>query len=145
MNAEVQYVEGKLNRALKLLSDKPADAAAQLQLAQAKGLDFVVNKQDDPLVAAQMALQLAERMAEEGREEAAKANLQFTKNYLEGSNEDVAKLQDEISKLQGQVGQKGTPKTIRGLWDRVANWFVRKPGEMHTTSKAAEIAQPEKR
>jgi hypothetical protein len=150
---DLQYVESKLNRALKLLNDKPADAAAQLQLAQSKGLEFVVNKQDDPLVAAQMALQLAERMAEEGREEAAKANLQLAKNYLEiyrgllpkGSSEHIAKLMEEISKLQERVGQKGAATTIRGYWDRVANWFVRKPGETHTTSKAAEPAQPEKR
>jgi hypothetical protein len=89
-----------------------------------------------------MALQVAERMSEEGREEAAKANLQVAKNYLEfyrgllpsGKSEHVSKLQEEITKLQSEIGRKGAASSIRGYWDRVASWFVRKSGEMRATT-----------
>ena len=47
---KLDYVESKLNRALKLLKGKPEDALAQLVLAQSQGIDYVVNRQDDPLV-----------------------------------------------------------------------------------------------
>ncbi len=138
---KLDYVESKLNRALKLLKDKPEDALAQLAMAQSQGVDYVVNKQDNPLVKAQMALQVAERMSEEGREEAAKANLQVAKNYLEvyrgllptDKSEHVSKLEGEITKLQGEIGRSGAPSSIRRFWDRVASWFVRRPGEMRST------------
>ena len=88
-----------------------------------------------------MALQVAERMSEEGREEAAKANLQVAKNYLEvyrgllptDKSEHVSKLEGEITKLQGEIGRSGAPSSIRRFWDRVASWFVRRPGEMRST------------
>ena len=139
---KLDYVESKLNRALRLLKNKPEDALAQLALAQSQGVDYVVNKQDDPLVKVQMALQVAERMSEEGREEAAKANLQIAKNYLEfyrgllpsGESEHVSTLEGEITKLQSEIGRKGAASSIRGYWDRVASWFTRKPGEMHATT-----------
>lgn len=137
----LDYVENKVNRALRLIKDKPEDAVAQLALAQSQGVDYVVNRQDDPLVKVQMALQVAERMSEEGREEAAKANLQVAKNYLEfyrgllpvGKTEHVSKLEGEITKLQGEIGRKGASSTIRGFWDRVASWFVRNSGETRAT------------
>jgi len=85
------------------------------------------------IVEAQMALQLAERMVEQGREAAAKANLQLAKNHLElysgllekGKSEHVTKLQKEITKLQSEIGRKDAAESIRGFWDRVASWFVR--------------------
>ena len=140
---KLDYVEAKINRALKLLRTS-LRMLSQLALAQSQGVDFVVNKQDDPLVKAQMALQVVERMVEENREEAAKANLQVAKNYLEfyrgllptGKSEHVSKLQGEITKLQGEIGRKGAASTIRGFWDRVASWFIRKPGEMRTAGSA---------
>jgi hypothetical protein len=149
---ELDYVEGKLNRALKLLDDKPKDALAQLVLAQSRGINFVVNKEDDPLVEAQMALQLAERMVEQGREQAAKANLQLAKNHLElyrgllakGKSEHVSMLQGEISKLQGEIGRKDAAESIRGFWDRVTSWFIREPGEAQTTSSKPEKPEPAK-
>ena len=86
-------------------------------------------------------------MSEENREEAAKANLQVAKNYLEfyrgllpaGRSDHVSKLEDEITKLQGEIGRKGAATTIRGFWDRVASWFVRRAGEMRATT-----AEPQK-
>src|SRR5208282_3569289 len=37
---KLDYVESKLNRALRLLKDKPEDALAQLALAQSQGVDY---------------------------------------------------------------------------------------------------------
>jgi hypothetical protein len=99
-----------------------------------------------------MALQLAERMVEQGREAAAKANLQLAKNNLElysgllegGKNEHVTKLQKEITRLQGDIGRKDAAESIRGMWDRVASWFVREPGEMRVTATEGEGSPPEK-
>jgi YfdX protein len=146
---ELDYVEGKLNRAIELVDDKPKDALALLMLAQSRGLNFVVNKEDSPLVEAQIALQLAERMVEQGREAAAKANLQLAKNHLElyigllakGKSEHVAKLQREITKLQSEIGRKNAAESIRGFWDQVAGWFVQEPGEMRQTPAKAEKAE----
>jgi hypothetical protein len=149
---ELDYVENRLNRALKLLDKKAEDALAALIQAQSRGITFVVNREDNPLVEAQMALQLAERMSEQGREEAAKANLQLAKNHLElyrgllarGESERVRKLQGEITKLQGDIGQKDAAETIRGFWDRVASWFSREAGEMQVTTEEAKTAQRDK-
>lgn len=150
---KLDFVESRLNRAIKLLDDKCEDALAQLRLAQSQGMTFLVNKEDDPLVKAQMALQLAERMAEQGREEAAKANLQLAKNHLDlyrgllpqGKSEHVGKLQAEITKLQAEIGGKDAAKTIRGFWDRVASWFMREPGETRATTSESPASQPEKK
>ena len=149
---ELDYVESKLNRALRLLEDKPEDALAQLVVAQSRGVNFAVNKEDDPLIEAQMALQLAERMVEQGRDEAAKANLQLAKNHLEiysgllaeGKSDNVAKLQGEISKLQGEIGRKGAAESIRGFWDQVAGWFTQEPGEMQQTPVEADKGESDK-
>jgi hypothetical protein len=146
---ELGYVEDKLNRAMKLLNDKPEQALEQLILAQARGVTFAIDKQDDPLVEAQLALQLAERMSQQGREQAARENLQQAKNFLElygglianGQSEHVRTLQDEISKLQADMGRTDAYKTIRGFWNRVASWFSAKPGDMRVTTTKLENAQ----
>jgi hypothetical protein len=141
---ELDYVEGRLKRALNALPGKPGDALKQLVLAQSNGIAFSVNKEDNPLVAAQMALQLAEQMVKENRVEAAKANLQQAKNQLvlyrgligEHDGDDVKKLEEDISKLQGDIETTGAAASIRGFWDRVANWFSREHRETRTTSEA---------
>jgi len=143
---ELDYVEGRLKRALNALPAKPADALKQLALAQSQGVAFSVNKEDNPLVAAQMALQLAEQMVKEDRVEAAKANLQQAKNQLvlyrglvgEHEGDQVRKLEADISKLQGNIETKGAAANIRGFWDRVANWFSREHRETRTTSDATK-------
>jgi hypothetical protein len=139
---ELDYVEGRLKRALNALPGKPADALKQLVLAQSNGIAFSVNKEDNPLVAAQMALQLAEQMVKENRVEAAKANLQQAKNQLvlyrgligENDGDDVKKLEEDISKLQSDIETAGAAASIRGFWDRVATCFSREHRETRTTS-----------
>jgi hypothetical protein len=99
-----------------------------------------------------MALQLAERMVEQGREEAAKANLQLAKNHLElysgllakGKSEHVTKLQGEITRLQREIGRKDAAESIRSFWDRVAGWFVQEPGEMRRTPEKADKPESKK-
>jgi hypothetical protein len=102
-----------------------------------------VNKQDDSLVAAQMALQLAEQMVEQKRPEAAKLNLQQAKNYLvmyrglvgEEESDNVKKLEGEISKLQANIEGTGAAQEIRTFWDQVTTWFSREHRETRTSSE----------
>ncbi len=115
-------------------------------LAQTQGVTFEVNKEDNPLVAAQRALQLAERMVEQERPEAARVNLQLAKNHLviyrglipKSEEEKVRTLEKDITKLQGQIGKEGAAEKIREFWDRVAGWFTRQPGEAEKTTEKAE-------
>ena len=140
---ELDYVEGKLQRALKLLGEDRERAQAEMVLAQARGITFAVNEEDDPLVEAQSALQLAERMVEQGRYEAAKANLSLASARLDlyatlvpkESTGRIAELQDDIARLSGDIRQEGSAKKIRSFWDRVASWFRREPGETRSADR----------
>jgi hypothetical protein len=140
---DLDYVERKLKRALEFLKDKPDDALAQLLLAQSAGISFSVNKQDNPLIAAQLALQLAERMVAQNRPEAAKANLEQAKYQLdlyrglvaEGDQENVRKLAADITKLQGNIEKAGAGGDIREFWHRITQWFSRETGETRSTPK----------
>ena len=142
---ELGYIERKVHRALKLVKDKPEDALVELVLAQTRGISYSVNKKDNPLVNAQLALQLAERMVEQGRTEAAKANLQLAKNYLDvhrglvgkHASDEIRKLQADITNAQSRLEAQGAAKEIRGFWDRVASWFSRQPGETRSTGESA--------
>jgi hypothetical protein len=139
---DLNYIEAKLKQAKDALTDKPKDALAHLTLAQSNGIEFSVNKQDDPLVAAQMALQLAEQMVKQDRPEAAKANLQQAKNYLvmyrgiigEEKNDEVQKLEADISNLQANIERGGAAGEIREFWDRVVGWFARENRETRATT-----------
>jgi hypothetical protein len=150
---QLGYIERKVNRALDLLKDKDKceDALRQLALAQTQGVSFFVDRRDDPLVKAQMALQLAERMVEQERLEAGKANLQLAKNQLviyrgliaEGGRQEVRDLEKDITKLQADMLHKDAAEKIRGFWDRVSRWFTRQPGEMRQTGAKTQ-GKPEK-
>ena len=144
---ELDYVEGKLQRALKLLGEDRERALAEMVLAQVRGVTFAVNEEDDPLVEAQSALQLAERMVEQGRYEAAKANLSLASARLDlyatlvpkERTGRITELQDDITRLLGDIRQEGGAEKIRSFWDRVASWFRREPGE--TRSADTEDAE----
>lgn len=139
---ELDYVEAKLKRSLQALPDKPNDALEQLVLAQSQGVKFSVNRQDNPLVAAQMALQLAEQMVEQNRVDAAKANLQQAKNHLvlyrgligEKESNEVKKLEEDITALQTSITTAGAAAKIRGFWDDVVTWFSREHREARTAT-----------
>lgn len=141
---ELDFLEGKLNRAMKLVEQKEGteEALTQLRLAQTQGVTFVLNKQDNPLIDAQMALQFAERMVEQQRYEAARANLQLAKNNLalyrsligKSEGEPVGKLEQEITQLQAQIDAKDAVERIRDFWNRVTGLFSRQPGEMRETA-----------
>lgn len=146
---ELSYVDRKLQRAAKLLKDKPEDALHQLELAQTEGVTYAVNREDNPLVAVQRALQLAERMVEQECLEAAGENLQLAKNHLElyrglvskKESAKVNKLEKDITALQGEIEKKGAAKKIREFWDRVAGWFIKQPSE---TEKTVEVKEEPK-
>lgn len=139
---DLSYVDRKISRAMSLLDEKQDEALAQLLLAQTNGIRFSVNKQDDPLVDAQAALRIAERMVEQERYEAAKANLQLAKNHLEVyrgliPKEDVQEVRDlesGITRLQRNIEQDKAAELIRGFWDQVTGWFTKSPGEAQKTT-----------
>lgn len=144
---DLSYVERKINRALSLL-EKREQALEQLLFAQSRGIRFVVNKEDHPLVKAQAAIRLAERMTREGKHELADENLKLAKIHLEtyrsvlgeDGAEEVKKLQEAIQELSGQTEETGSASTIRGFWDRVTGWFVQEPGQAHQTTDEEEGA-----
>lgn len=139
---DLSYVDRKIDRALALLDDAQDKALTQLLLAQIHGVEFVVNKQDDPLVDAQAALRIAERMVEQERYEAAKANLQLAKNHLQvyrglipkGDVPAVRDLESKITQLQKDIEQDKASEKIRGFWDQVTGWFNKSPGEAQKTT-----------
>jgi len=139
---DLSYVDRKAARALKLLDDEPTEALGQLLLAQSRGIRLEVNREDDPLVKAQAAIRIAERMAREGKHEAADENLKLARIHLEtyrsvlgeAGQDAVQKLQREIQALAGKTGEAGSTEEIRGFWDRVTSWFKSEPGEAHVTA-----------
>jgi hypothetical protein len=142
---DLTYVERKLNRAAELL-DKPEDALKQLALAQTRGIEVAVDEEDHPLVAVQSALRLAERMVEEGKQDAAKSNLQLAQIHLETykallskeAGEKVKKLQDDIAELSGKLAVQDAADKVREFWERVVSWFQEKRGQAVTTDNEAE-------
>lgn len=132
---DLRYVERKVNLALKKL-ENPAQALAELLLAQARGVTFITHKEDDPLLEAQAALRLAERQVREEKFAGAKANLQLAQLQLEtyrslageDSGEKVRSLEQEIEELREQVHEPGAADSIRGFWNRVTGWFRNDPG-----------------
>jgi len=142
---DLRYVESKLKRALSLL-DQPEEALAQIVLAQTQGIRFAYDKQDTPLVKAQSALRMAERMINEGKIEAAEDNLRLARLHLEayrtliGQSESgpVRQLQEQITKLSQDAAVKGGAEEVRGFWDRVTGWLQKQPGEARQTTETNE-------
>lgn len=137
---DLNFAERKLKRALELIA-KPQEATAELVLIQSGGVRFYAHKEDSPLVDAQHALRLAERMVREKKYEVAKANLQTAKLQLEayralvdtGTGQPVADLEKDIQKLSGELQTPGAADKIRGMWDKVTGWFTRESGQAHQT------------
>ena len=136
--ADLSYIERKLNRAAKLL-DKPDEALIQLGLAQSRGVQFVVNKEDDPLVEVQRALRLAEQMVEEGKHEAGQDNLRLAQIELgtyrallgKEAAKSVKQLEDDITALMATIENEGAAAKIREFWERAVNLFRQEPGQAH--------------
>jgi hypothetical protein len=133
---DLGYIERKLGRALELLN-KPEDAAAQLVLAQNVGVRFNAHKEDSPLLEAQHALRLAERMAQEGKFEGAKANLELARVRLEtyrglvasADAKPIGEVQKEIEKVSREIEKPGATDKIREMWDKARGWFKSEAGQ----------------
>jgi hypothetical protein len=142
--ADLSYIERKLNRAAALL-DEPEKALAQLMMAQARGVQTIVNEVDDPLVHVQHALRLAERMVEEGNHEAAQDNLRLAQIQLgtyrallgKEASKAVKKLEDDITALLPKTTDKGAADKIREFWERAVSWFREETGQAHIVESDA--------
>lgn len=151
LTADLRYIERKLALAKKLL-DEPEKALAQLVLAQTQGMKFSVNENDHPLVDAQAALRLSERMVKEKRFEAARENLRLAQIRLESYRAvideepegKVKALQDEMATLISQIEEEGAAGKIRKYWERVVSWFHKEPGEAESTSADAQEKEKHK-
>lgn len=91
-------------------------------------------------------MSLAERMVEEGKHEAAQANLRLAKIQLgtyralvdkEAANA-VKQLENDITALVPKIEEKGAAAKIRKFWERAVNWFREEPGEAHIVEKESE-------
>jgi len=139
---ELGYVERKLQRIESLLDEDVDAALAEALLAQARGISFAMNEEDTPLVEAQSALQLAERMVEQERYQAARENLALARDQLDlyasleavETHGEVAQLREEITRLMKDIERDDGAETIRGFWDRVTSWFTREPGETRSSA-----------
>ncbi len=140
--ADLNYIERKMNRAAALI-ENPEAALNQLLLAQSRGVEFVANPTDAPLVQVQQALRLAERMAAEGNETAARENLKIARAQLElyrellGRENDsrIKQLEDDINGLMSKTGEKDTAQKIRDYWERTVNLFKKESGQAHVIDK----------
>jgi len=138
---DLNYAERKLKRAVELMA-KPQEASTELALIQSDGVHFYAHQEDNPLVEAQQALRLAERMVREKKFEGAKANLVTAKLQLEAyralvgpdAGMAVADLEKDIQGLSGELQTPGAADQIRGMWDKVTGWFKRESGQAHQTA-----------
>lgn len=139
---DLDYVERKLNKAVKVLNDIDK-ARSVLSECFANGVRLRVDKEDHPLASAQLALQLAERQVKEGKYAGAKRNLVQANVYLEmyrslvgeSEKEKVRDLEEDIKELSEEVEKAGASEEIRGFWHRVTRWFHREPGETQETTE----------
>ena len=148
---DLGYVERKLRRAADLLDDKQ-QALRQLVLAQTEGLQLSINEEDSPLVEAQAALRLAERMVGENKTASAQVNLQLARVYLESyqsisgdpSSLEVQDLRDQIEDLSASLDTGGmetgkarveSRSLIDDLWETVTSWMYEEPGQAKTSEQ----------
>lgn len=151
--ADLEYVEGQLERAAKALADNKTDAASKaLALAQVRGVEFKYHKEDSPLAAARDALWLAKRALDENNSTQARTNLNVARQQLEiyrqllpeGQRQDVTQMMTEVNQLDAKLRQEPTPsanpaasqanhaeRTRQGnavtrWWEQVNSWFKKR-------------------
>lgn len=151
--ADLDYVEGQLERAAKELNDnKPEAASKALALAQVRGVEFRYRKEDAPLAAARDALWLAKRALEENNSTQAQANLNVARQQLEiyrqllpdGQRQEVTQMMTEVSQLDAKLRQDtaqpqnpvankaNEPERARQgnavtrWWEQINGWFKKR-------------------
>jgi hypothetical protein len=90
-------------------------------------------------------------MVEEGKQDAAKSNLQLAQIHLETykallskeAGEKVKELQDDITELSDKLGEKGAADKVREFWERVVSWFQERRGQAATTDEEPEAEKKE--
>ncbi|MEX2577779.1 MAG: hypothetical protein WD342_01875 [Verrucomicrobiales bacterium] len=141
---DLGYVERKINRALEQIGQID-EALASVILAQTGGVSFVTNKEESPLIDAQSALRLAERMIEDQRYETAEENLRLARLHLETyrqaisdqAGEKAKEMQSQIEQLFGKLEEEGAGKKVRGFWNRMTSWFANQPDETEPTGDSS--------
>lgn len=148
--ADLDYVEGQLERACKALNNDKAEAASSaLELCQVRGVEFKYHKEDTPLAAARDALWLAKRALDENNSIQARANLNLARQQLEiyrqlkpeGERKDVTQMMTDVEEMDAKLrkeptGSSSVPsnqankteRTSQGnavtrWWEQVNSWF----------------------
>lgn len=151
--ADLEYVEGQLDRAAKALNDNKADAATKaLALAQVRGVEFRYRKEDTPLAVARDALWLAKRALDANNSTQAQTNLNVARQQLEiyrqllpeGQRQDVTQMMTEVSQLDAKLRQETaqpqkpaanktneSERTQQGnavtrWWEQINGWFKKR-------------------
>lgn len=151
--ADLEYVEGQLERVSKALNDNKTDAALKaLALSQVRGVEFKFHKEDTPLAAARDALWLAKRALDENNSTQAQANLNVARQQLEiyrqllpeGQREDVTQMMTEVGELDAKLRKepsasagvggnqaKKAERTSQGTavirwWEQINGWFKKR-------------------
>jgi hypothetical protein len=141
----LDYVESKIHQALAKLKE-PDKAQSELMAAASIGVRFTTHEEDHPLVNIQAALRLAEQQVREGKPEGARANLELARVQLEAyrtlvgeaAAKGAADLEKEIAALQDKTGEPGAGDKIRGIWNRVTEWFKPEPGRAQQITEQTE-------
>ena len=150
---DLGYVDRKLRRASESLADDKEEVLRQLVLAQTNGLKIKLNEEDSPLVKAQAALQLADRMVGENKVQGAKANMDLARFYLEsyqslnGDPNDTAvqnlrQKMDELRRTldgEGMAGEAARDESrglIQSFWKTITSWMSEEPGQAHIVDKS---------
>ena len=152
--ADLEYVEGQLERAAKALTEDKADVASKaLTMGQVRGVEFRYRKEDAPLAAARDALWLAKRALEENNGIQAQVNLSVARQQLElyrqvlpeSKRQDVTQMMTEVSNLQAKLEQESNTKlatptvsndqktekdrqgnAVTKWWEQLNSWFKKR-------------------
>jgi hypothetical protein len=157
---DLSFVERRINDALRAQDLEQADSA--LARAQSEGLDFSLRREDQPLAEVRDALWYAQRAAATGNYVSARANLGTARQRLTiyrdlmavDQQAKVVELAGQIEKLEEEI-EETAPDTredvvarIKGMFDQVASWFAKSPGEVkavpgptsaETTAKSPDV------
>ncbi len=151
MLADVSYIDRQLRRAkTHLKQDKVEKAVEALTQAKVRGVQFHVDRKNHPLVQAEAALRLAERMAKLDRTTAVRANLRRARSslglYASGldDRERIKKVRTAEQTLKQLLSKEDVTsekavKQIRSLWQRFRQWLQPKQGEARKTKKSQEL------
>jgi len=136
--ADLGYIEQKIQYAMQLVDDSQNEKARQqLLLAKSLGTDVRFSETENPLVDAQKAFNVAEKMVHEKKYDAARMNLNMAKikllTYAELAGKhnagEAQQLRTEIDMLIGKLNERGAAGKIHAMWHKTMRLFEKHPSQ----------------